>query len=246
MAEEIYREWFVRFRFPGYQEAEFEKGIPKEWESGKGEKFFSHVKGKSYKSEDIAERQSDAMPFVTLKSFNRGGGYREEGLKWYSGPFREQQLVKEGDVVMAVTDMTQEREVVGRVARVPFVGEKGAVISLDVIKLVPKTVSELYLYSYLKYSGFGEFIKTFANGANVLHLKPDLVTDQVIVVPPRDIRQKFEDIVGPLHEQAALLAEEVKVLAQTKEMLLPRLISGKLSVEDLDIKFPPSMEEVVG
>jgi len=244
MAEEIYREWFVRFRFPGYQDAEFEKGIPKGWESGKGEKFFSHVKGKSYKSEDIAERQSDVMPFVTLKSFNRGGGYREEGLKWYSGPFREQQLVKEGDVVMAVTDMTQEREVVGRVARVPFVGEKGAVISLDVIKLVPKTVSELYLYSYLKYSGFGDFIKTFANGANVLHLKPDLVTNQVIVVPPRDLRQKFEDIVGPLHEQGALLAEEVKVLAQTKEMLLPRLISGKLSVEDLDIEFPPSMDEV--
>lgn len=31
MAEEIYREWFVRFRFPGYQSAEFEKGIPKGW-----------------------------------------------------------------------------------------------------------------------------------------------------------------------------------------------------------------------
>jgi len=75
--------------------------------------------------------------------------------------------------------MTQNREVVGRVARVPDIGEKGAVISLDVIKLVPKIISATYLYSYMKYSGFSHFIKSFANGANVLHLKPDLVTQQV-------------------------------------------------------------------
>jgi type I restriction enzyme, S subunit len=243
MAEEIYREWFVRFRFPGYQTSEFEKGIPKGWDTGRANLFFDHVKGKSYKSDEISEIDEESMPFVTLKSFNRGGGYRSDGLKSYSGKYNDKQVVYEGDVVMAVTDMTQNRAVVGRVARIPDVGEKGAVISLDVIKLIPKTVSSTYLFSYMKYSGFGDFIKSFANGANVLHLKPDLVTQQVIVVPPEKLRQKFEELVEPMHEQVGFLSKEIANLEETRSNLLPRLISGKLSVEDLAIQFPPSMQE---
>ena len=241
MAEEIYREWFVRFRFPGYQNAEFEKGIPKGWETGEAYLFFDHVKGKSYKSEEISEVDENSIPFITLKSFNRGGGYRSNGLKSYLGKFSKNQVVREGDVVMAVTDMTQNREVVGRVARVPDMGEKGAVISLDVIKLVPKTISATYLYSYMKYSGFGHFIKSFANGTNVLHLKPDLVTQQVIVLPTQVLREKFKAFADPIHEQIGLLGKEIDNLEQTKNSLLPRLVSGKLSVEALNIQFPPSM-----
>jgi type I restriction enzyme S subunit len=243
MAEEIYKEWFVRFRFPGYQKVEFSKGYPINWKNDFAFKFFEHVKGKSYKSDEIADFDDESMPFVTLKSFNRGGGYRADGLKAYSGKYRDEQVVHEGDVVMAVTDMTQNREVVGRVARIPDLGAKGAVISLDVIKLVPKAISATYLYSYMKYSGFGHFIKAFANGANVLHLKPDLVTNQKIVVPPKELRNKFEDIVNPIHEQVGSLTKEIDNLEATKQSLLPRLISGKLSVEDLDIQFPPSMLE---
>jgi len=243
MAEEIYREWFVRFRFPGYKATEFEKGIPKNWDTNKANVFFDHVKGKSYKSDEIVDTDNESMPFITLKSFHRGGGYRDDGLKRYSGKYSDKQIVFEGDVVMAVTDMTQNREVVGRVARVPDIGIKGAVISLDVIKLVPKSISSTFLYSYMKYSGFGHFIKAFANGANVLHLKPDLVTQQVIIMPPDDLRQKFVDIANPIHKKIGILTKEIANLNKTKNMLLPRLISGKLSVENLDIKFPHSMQE---
>lgn len=243
MAEEIYREWFVRFRFPGHQSAEFEKGIPKDWDVDKAEKFFSHVKGKSYGSDEIGDDPENGLPFINLKSFYRGGGYREDGLKYYSGSYREQQRVKAGDVVMAVTDMTQNREVVGRVARIPDLGEKGGMISLDVIKLVPKSISNTFLYSYMKYSGFGGFIKEFANGANVLHLKPDLVTRQEIVIPPEELRNKFDEIVNPIHAEISAISKSIKVLEKTKSQLLPRLISGKLSVADLDVQFPPSMSE---
>jgi len=243
LAEEIYKEWFVRFRFPNYQKAEFSKGYPNDWENDFAFNFFEHVKGKSYKSDEISNVDEDSMPFVTLKSFNRGGGYRTDGLKAYSGKYKDEQVVYEGDVIMAVTDMTQNREVIGRVARIPDLGIKGAVISLDVIKLVPKTISATYLYSYMKYSGFGHFIKEFANGANVLHLKSDLVTNQKIVVPSEELRNMFEDIVNPIHEEIGYLTKEIDNLETTKQNLLPRLISGKLSVEELDIQFPPSMLE---
>ena len=245
MAEEIYREWFVHFRFPGYQDIKFEKGIPKGWLKDKAKIFFTYIKWKSYKSDELTISKN-SMPFITLKSFNRGGGYRAEGLKYFSGSFHKQQVVFTGDVVMAVTDMTQNREIIGRVALIPNIGNRGAVISLDVIKLIPTNISLNYLYCYMKYSGFGNFIKVFANGTNVLHLKPDVVTQQEIVVPTEKLQKKFDEIITPFHKQIEILNKESENLELTKNSLLPYLISGKLSVENLDITFPPSMQQEEG
>lgn len=242
MAEELYREWFVRFRFPGYQQAKFEKGVPSGWDIAEARYYFDYVKGKSYKGDELSEKESD-MPFVTLKSFNRGGGYREEGLKRYSGRFKSEQVVYDGDIVMAVTDMTQGREVVGRVARISNIGARGAVISLDVIKLAPKEISKSYLYSYMRLSGFGNYIKDFANGTNVLHLSPEVVIKQKIIVPPECLREKFCAIVDPIHAELDELTNICRNLHAQRDMLLSRLISGKLPVDQLDIQFPPSMRE---
>jgi len=240
MAEEIYREWFVRLRFPGHESVKVVKGVPANWDYDGASTFFSIVKGKSYGGDELTENPSQ-MPFITLKSFNRGGGYREDGLKYYSGGYKDDQIVRKDDIVMAVTDMTQNREVVGRVAKVPDFGDKGAVISLDVIKIVPKKTTEAFLYSYFRFSGFAECIKEFANGANVLHLKPDLVTKQKISIPPMPLQQVFSEIVKPIYTQVDLLTASNKGMIETRDMLLPRLISGKLSVENLDIQFPPGM-----
>ncbi|SFD85857.1 restriction endonuclease subunit S [Nitrosomonas sp. Nm166] len=242
MAEEIYREWFVRMRFPGHEKVKKVKGVPEGWSFDKASMFFSLVKGKSYAAEELTDDRGH-MPFISLKSFNRGGGYREDGLKYYSGRYRSEQVVYQNDVVMAVTDMTQDRAVIGRVARMPDLGEKGAVISLDTVKLVPKNIHKTFLYAYMRHSGFANFIKEFANGANVLHLKPDLITQQKIIIPPIQLQNKFAPIAEPLYAEADLLGKANTQLVKMRDMLLPRLISGKLSVEHLDIKLPPGMEE---
>lgn len=241
MAGQLYREWFIRFRFPGFDLTKFAKGVPLDWDVGRASRFFDHVKGKSYTAEELSDK-AEHMPFITLKSFNRGGGYRADGLKHFSGRYKHSQVVFRHDVVMAVTDMTQDRVVVGRSARVPDLGERGAVISLDVVKLVPKEITASFLYSYLRLSGFGDFIKEFANGTNVLHLKPDLVTQQVITMPPAELREKFSAIVEPIFDQIDTLNRANSSLEVSRNLLLPRLISGKLNVANLDIQFPPSMQ----
>lgn len=243
MAEEIYREWFVRMRFPNYETAAFSKGIPNGWDVVPFGQHCRVVKGKSYTSEDLVD-DTTAMPFVTLKSFNRGGGYRAGGLKHYKGEFKTQQLVKQGDIVMAVTDMTQDRVVVGQAALVPDLGERGAVISLDVIKLEPVNIDPTYLYLFLRFSGFANHIKEFANGANVLHLKPDLVPAQKVLLAPRALQDRVALIAKPMLQQAEQLAESCRMLSEMRDALLPRLISGKLRIDALDIQFPSSMQQL--
>jgi type I restriction enzyme S subunit len=242
MAEEIYREWFVRMRFPGHQNAKFEKGVPVGWDLALGSKFFTVVKGKSYTSDEIVEC-SNGKPFVNLKNFLRNGGFRKDGTKFYSGRFRDEQTVITDDVVMAVTDMTQDRAVVGRAARIPDGLGGPAVISLDVVKLVPHDISRIFLYSNLRFSGFGDFIKQFANGANVLHLSPQLLSVQNFLIPTRELQAAYLNIAEPLLRQADTLHEIINRSINMRDALLPRLISGKLSVDELDIHLPPSMSE---
>ena len=244
MAEELYKEWFVRFRFPNYENTEFEKGIPKDWRSINSGEFIDVVKGKSYTSPEIHDEFVDeSLPFINLKNFNRGGGYRRNGLKFYTGKYANNQKTYQDDIVMAVTDMTQDRAVVGRVARVPKLNFEFAIISLDCVKLVPKIYSSTFTYCYFKYSGFSEYIKEFANGANVLHLSPNQIGKQKILIPPKQLVDSFEDIVVPIYSELNILEESNEKLEIMRNNLLPRLISGKLLVENLDIQFPPSMQE---
>ena len=136
LAEELYREWFVRLRFPGHERVKVVKGVPAGWSFDKASVFIDLVKGKSYAGDEITDDPLH-MPFISLKSFSRGGGYREDGLKYYSGRYKDEQVVRQGDVVIAITDMTQDRAVVGRAARMPYLDGRGAVISLDAVKVVP-------------------------------------------------------------------------------------------------------------
>ncbi|OTG66419.1 restriction endonuclease subunit S [Acinetobacter silvestris] len=244
MAEELYKEWFVRFRFPNWENTEFEKGIPKDWRTINSGEFIDVVKGKSYTSPEIHDEFVDeSLPFVNLKNFNRGGGYRRNGLKFYNGKYANNQKTYQDDIVMAVTDMTQDRAVVGRVARVPKLNFEFAIISLDCVKLVPKIYSSTFTYCYFKYSGFSEYIKEFANGANVLHLSPNQIGKQKILIPPKQLVDSFEAIAVPIYSELNILEESNVKLEIMRNNLLPRLISGKLSVENLDIQFPSSMQE---
>ncbi len=95
----------------------------------------------------------------------------------------------------------------------------------------------------MRHSGFANFIKEFANGANVLHLKPELITQQKIIIPTEQLQNEFAPMVEPLYAEADVLVESNSRLVKMRDALLPRLISGKLSVENLDIQFPPSMQE---
>ena len=219
MVEEIYREWFVRLRFPGHEKAKIVKGMPEQWRFDEASNFFNLAKGISYAAEELTD-DTGHMPFINLKSFNRGGGYREDGLKYYSGQHKPEQVVYQNDVVMAVTDMTQDRAVIGQVARIPALGEKGAVISLDTVKLIPKNVHKTFLYAYMRYSGFANFIKEFANGANVLHLKPDLILQQKIMIPPIPLQNEFAQIVEPLYAEADMLGKANIQLGKMRAMLL--------------------------
>ena len=207
----------------------FEISESKDWRELPLSELLVVHRGKSYKSSELSDTKG--MPFVNLKCVNRGGGFRKDGLKLFTGSYKDSHSVKKGDLVMAVTDMTQERLIVARAARVPSLEGGKGVISMDMVKLNPKEGYEGdYLYSMLRWSRFANEVKNHANGANVLHLLPARITDYKLNVPPEPLRSEFARKVSPILDLIDALERKNDTLSRARDLLLPRLMSGEIKL----------------
>lgn len=226
MAQNLYKEWFVRFRFPGWENCEFENGIPKAWNYVKFEDILSFERGISYSSEEI--ECDDGLNLINLKNIDSFGGFRRDGTKKYNGKYKENQVVIKGDLVVGVTDMTQDRRTVGAVALIPTL-QGLSVISADLVKVI-SDISNVYLYSLCRYGFYSKYFSQFANGANVLHLKPSALLNKKVLLPSKELIDSYvkkASVMIDLIDELNLANEN---LAKQRDLLLPRLMSGKLEV----------------
>jgi type I restriction enzyme S subunit len=110
---------------------------------------------------------------------------------------------------------------------------------MDLVRVASRgNLSETYLYAIFRWSGFADEVKQHANGANVLHLLPARIDDYLFVCPPPDLAARFGEIVLPLLSLCDSLEQKTTVLCRTRDLLLPRLISGEVDVSELDIAVP--------
>lgn len=226
-AQRLYKEWFVDFRFPGYENTPIIDGVPQGWRKSVFSDVFTFVRGKSYTSKELSE--SDGVLMVNLKNIRAYGGYKRNAEKRFTGMYKEEQLLVGGDVVMGITDMTQERRLVGHVALIPSFNEK-VTFSMDLIKLMPYSVSKNYLYCALQYGGYSEQIAPLANGVNVLHLKPEAMMKMEMLVPDENTMQTFDVQFEAMRLKSEALEKQCNLAVQARDRLLPKLMSGELEV----------------
>lgn len=96
-----------------------------------------------------------------------------------------------------------------------------------------------FLYHWLKLSK--QHFELLSGGATFAELTKGTFKRIEIVTPPKPLVEKFEKTVLPMFKQIELLLKQIDRFIRTRDMLFPRLISGKLSVENLDIQFPSGM-----
>lgn len=226
-AQRLYKEWFVDLRFPGHEHTKIVGGVPEGWEKRKLLDSFGYVRGKSYSSKDIAEEGPVLM--VNLKNIRSFGGYNRNAEKYYVGEFKESQLLCAGDIVMGVTDMTQERRLVGHVAIIPRL-HKPAIFSTDLIKLEPKSIPKYFLYSALQYGGISKQIAPLANGVNVLHLKPEAMNNLEMLIPDISLMKQYQQVFGTLQKKIEILSEQCDLAIQARDRLLPKLMNGEIEI----------------
>lgn len=226
IAENLYKKWFVRFRFPGYENEHFIEDIPLSWSYVQLGDIASFDRGISYSSDEI--NCDDGVNLINLKNIQSYGGFRRDGTKRYNGKYKDSQIVETRDLILGVTDMTQDRRTVGSVALIPPISGK-SVISADLVKVNLK-VPNVFFYCMCRYGFYSKYFSQFANGANVLHLKPNVLLNKKILLPTVELIEAFVKNVQPMIDIVDNLNRQNDLLTKQRDMLLPRLMSGKLEV----------------
>jgi type I restriction enzyme S subunit len=265
IAQALFKAWFIDFdpvrakmegRIPdgmdeetaalfpdGFEESELVQ-IPIGWVEIAVSDAAEVIKGKSYSSKDLVERHDVAL--VTLKSFERGGGFRMDGFKPYSGTFKQAQIVKSGDLIVAYTDVTQAAELIGKPALVVGVEEYSTLVaSLDVGIVRPNVAvcGRQFLYGLFKTDAFQAHTLAHTSGTTVLHLSKDGVGTFKFRCPPISLVEKFESIANALAKRRQLNVDKLRTLINLRDTLLPRLISGQLRIPEAaaDIEAPETV-----
>jgi type I restriction enzyme S subunit len=103
---------------------------------------------------------------------------------------------------------------------------------MDLVKIQagPEIASD-YLYGILRFSAFSDLVKQQANGANVLHLNPSLIEQYEFPLAPAPLRDAYAELVGPLFAASDLMVRKNANLRTTRDLLLPKLVSGEIPVE---------------
>ncbi|MDQ1175162.1 type I restriction enzyme S subunit [Microbacterium testaceum] len=191
-------------------------------------------KGLSYKGAGLDDGATPgALPMLNLASFTTGSMMNAGGIKHYTGTFRPRHRLAAGELVVANTDLTQNREILGRVLLVPPTLD-GSLHTHHTSHLRFERRPELKLVAWaqLQSPQFRTRAKGFATGTTVTALPPEAVLDFRISVPS-DLESTLMQS-SLLIERAWMLEEETARLKVLRAALLAALMSGqlRLSAED--------------
>jgi type I restriction enzyme, S subunit len=234
MARRIYREWFIDFRYPNHEGVRFvasELGsIPQSWRV----QSLSGLVSTQYGYTESATTHPVGPQFLRGMDINK-----TSYIDWSAVPYcpisaadHEKYKLLRGDVV--VIRMADP----GKVGIVE--ADVDAVFASYLIRVRP--LNELVLPYFLFYFMSSDRYQGFVNGASTgttrKSLSAPLITSIALAVPPPELQHAFVDRITPLRDLMSGLTRTNTNLRATRDLLLPRLISGGLDVSDLDIAPP--------
>lgn len=244
-ARELYKEWFVRMRFPGYKKAKFVKGIPKNWEHLAIGKVIEYNIGGGWGNDKMDNQFS--VPGYVIRGTDipsvRSGVANHEVYRFHKASNIKSRELQEGDIVFE-TAGGSEGQALGRTCYITkeiltAYGDKAMCASF--CKLIrTESIPSLYLYYFINYlydTGMIEAFQTQSTGISNYQFEPFLKF-QEILLPEKELMQSFHDKVIVMQKQIAILGTQNAQLRQIRDRLLPRLVSGKLAV-----KMPKQYEE---
>ena len=222
MAENLYKEWFVRFRFPGYEDTEFEDGMPRGWVREKIGLHYNTCSGGTPSRTHEEYYTEGTIPWVKTGEIKDGiiihtdECITEAGIKGSSA-----KLLPQGAVVMAMYGVN-----IGMLAYLD--SEMTCNQACCVFNDKNEINSRHYLFHYL-YS-IRDYLLLIGFGAAQQNLSQDLIKKVKIVIPPAELIKEFDKQKEPLYQTIRALMMQNDKLIKQRDALLPRLMSGKLEV----------------
>lgn len=221
-AQELYKEWFVRFRFPGHENAKFENGLPVGWKRSKLSTYYNTCSGGTPSRSKSEFYENGVFPWVKTGEIKDSIIIdTEEHITQEAIDHSSAKLLPAKSVVMAMYGVN-----IGMLSYLDSIMSCNQACCVFSDKR--NFSSKHYLFYYLK--SIREYLLLISFGAAQQNLSQDLIKKLKITMPTDDIVKDFEARVGNIYNSIRNLLYCNKNLASQRDLLLPRLISGHWEV----------------
>ena len=202
------------------------------WEKERLGNYLTVERGLSYKGKYLAE---SGTPMINLGNVMPDGVFRLEKNKYYTGEYKEKVTANVGDIVVANTDMTQNREVIGTPVIIPSLYEGKVIFSHHIYGLKNLKLPKMYVFYSLLTDEWNGIAGGSATGTTVLALPKDAIEEYLIYIPDNATLDKFETLAENIQKKREqILLENIK-LEQLRDTLLPKLMNGEIDLDKIEI-----------
>ena len=214
----LYREWFVRLRFPGHEHTPIVDGVPEGWERKTlGE--VTHINQRN-----IANAFDGEIEYIDIASVSRNSVNETTTYDFRDAPGRARRIVRHGDIIWScVRPNRRSHAVIWQPA-------ENVVASTGFVVISPKSLPTSFLYQAVTTDLFVGYLENHAKGAAYPAVVSGDFERATILVPPTALLTAFDDFSEPLLWQAQNLRLQNQKLRTARDLLLPRLMSGELYV----------------
>jgi len=198
-------------------------------------------KGINYSLSDYTDNGS-GITFITIKSILKGGGYDKTGLKTIRNRFSQQDFLAENDLLIAITDLTRDGDIVGSPIIIPK-QLNGSVASMDLVKITPnKSVAcARYLYYFLMLPSTRRYFVNHSSGSTVLHLETRSILKLNLLVPSLDYQKRIATILSTVDEVIEKTETAIEKYKAIKTGMMQDLFTRGIDVKTGKLR--PSFQE---
>ena len=227
MAQLIYQEWFVDFRFPGHEDVEMVESelgpVPEGWRTSSVSAAvelnpgLSPAKGREKVYVPMAGLSTDSMLVTEFETRTSNSGSKFQN----------------NDTLFARITPSIEH---GKTGFVQFLSSEGevAVGSTEFIVMRSRTLNPYFVYGLARVPELRQHaINSMSGASGRQRVQMQCFDNYFFAHPTHDVLEKFANLAAPIFRSIHTLSQKNQNLRQTRDMLLPKLISGELDVSEL-------------
>ena len=227
MAENLYKEWFVRFRFSGYKDVEFIDGFPKKWEKVKLGDVLNKIATGLNPRKNFVLGEGENF-YVTIKNMADNTVYLDDKCDKVNDDaiikINKRSDLKINDLLFSGIGT------IGRVCLIDISTNNWNISESVFTMRANKKISSEFLYMLLLSQDVQNYCQSKANGSAQKGIRMGDLRKYIFLLPTKNVINDFTNQISPILRTVSLLRNENKNLMQQRDMLLPRLMSGKLEV----------------
>jgi len=215
MAQNTYEEWFIRLKFPGYENTKINNktGLPEGWRYEKLGENIRFIKGK--KVGEVYQNQLDGTKKVLLLDALENGNFSYTKIGMH--------IQTKRDDIMMLMDGARSSHV--------FYSENG-IIGSTMAKIIIKKIPASLLYHYFK--NIFDWLQINNTGAAIPHANKSFINNLLFMLPNVIVIDKWNKKIDVINNEIWNLKDSNKYLKEARDILLPRLMTGMIDVEKLE------------